>query len=45
MEENITEAAQEESVAGETQEEPIVGDPKAAADAEADMEKADEKQG
>ena len=45
VEENITEAAQEESVAGETQEEPIVGDPKAAADAEADMEKADEKQG
>ena len=30
-------------LAGETQEEPVVDDPKAAADAEADMEKADEE--
>ncbi len=44
VEENITEAAQEESVAGETQEEPKVDDPKAAADAEKDIEQADKKE-
>ena len=44
VEENITKVAQEESVGGDTEEEPKVDDPKAAADAEADMEKADKEE-
>lgn len=40
VEENITEAMQEESNGGELEEEPKVDDPKAAADAEKDTEKA-----
>ena len=45
VEQNIEEAVQEESVSGETQEsEAEVADPKAAADAEADMEKADKEE-
>ena len=43
VEENITEAMQEQSKGGELQEEPKVDDPKAAADAEADMEKEEKK--
>ncbi|MBI2599704.1 transcription termination/antitermination protein NusA [Candidatus Daviesbacteria bacterium] len=39
-EENITQAMQDESKGGELQEEPKVDDPKAAADAQADMEES-----
>ncbi|MBI2330206.1 transcription termination/antitermination protein NusA [Candidatus Daviesbacteria bacterium] len=45
VEENITEAMQDESKGGELQEEPIVDDPQAAADAEADIEEEDQKSG
>jgi len=41
VEENITEVEQAESKAGELEEEPKVDDPKAALDAEKDIEKAD----
>lgn len=42
VEENITEAMQEESKGGELEEEGKVNDPKAAVDAEKDMESADQ---
>ena len=44
VEENITEAMQDESKGGELQEEPAISDPQAAADAEADIEKTDKEE-
>lgn len=45
VEENITEAEQQESVAGQLEEEDQISQPQAAADAEADIEEEDQKSG